>query len=179
MIHKIKDFTLSDFARQPEEIQSEYTRLLSFSEPLETSRSLWDLKLKHIDRLKTSELQDFDVLVKTIAKMEGVSPAKVWDSRITVFFRQLNYLKEQLKEVVKAEDALIPGNINVKWEMVEGSKRMQKFGIYNTLLPLAKTLNTTIRGVNNMVYSEIFLILLRDKTLSDIQHEMNEIKIKK
>lgn len=179
MNHTIKDYTLKEFAMQPEELQAEYTRLLSFSEPLETNKTIWDLKLKHIDRLKTSELQDFEVIVKTIAKMQGVPASKIWSSRITVFFRLFNSLKEQLEGLVNAENALVPAHSNTKWEIVEGSKRMQKFGIYNTLIPLAKQLNTTIKGVNNMVYAEVFTILLRDKTLSDLQHEMNDIKLPK
>lgn len=179
MISTVKDYTLKQFVQQPEEIQTEYSRLLAFSQPLEPKRTLWELKLKHIDRLKASQLQEFDVIVKTIAKMQKVSKRDVWNYRITHFFRLVNAMKEQLERLLIAEKSLAPAQGNVKWEMVGGSQRMHKYGIYNTLIPLAKQLNKTLEEVYCMEFQEVFTILSYNKTLADLQQEMNDIKTAK
>lgn len=174
---EIKDYRLKDFLSLREADQIEYTRLLSYTKPIDTKKSLWDLKYKHVDRLKTEGLEDFNVFVDIVSKLQRINKKDVWNLRITEFFGLLNSLKEQLSKLVQAEKSLAPREPNVKWEAVNGSQRMAKFGSYNTLIPLAAQLNTTIEAVNNMAYSEVFTIKLYNTTMGDIHKEMQGLKI--
>ena len=73
---------------------------------------------------------------------------------------------------------MTPSSLNVKWETVDGSARMAKFGIYNTLESLSGGDALKYKKYMEMEYSEVFTILLMRKTASDLQTEMNKIKTK-
>jgi hypothetical protein len=95
------------------------------------------------------------------------------------FFGIINSIKEQLMTIVSAEEnGLTPSDVNMKWEQVGGSERMEKFGIINTLDKLTGKKPHLHKIYLNMKYSEIFTILLKWKTEAEIQKEMNQIKTK-
>lgn len=177
MIKSIKDYVLEDFVKLGEAEQIELSRLLTYTKPIETKKDLFELKLKHVEELKDEGETNFEIFVKTIARMEGVKPKNIWKMRITEFFGKINYLKEKLKQLIDAEKSLSPQHTDLKWEAVEGSKRMAKFGIYNVLIPLAKQLNTTIEGVFNMEYGEVFTVRYYNAAMSDLHKEMEGIKL--
>ena len=60
--------------------------------------------------------------------------------------------------------------------MVEGSQRMSKFGIYNTLENLSGGDILKYKEIKNLKYSEVFMVLLMKKTASDIRADMAKIK---
>lgn len=176
-MEEIKNYRLREFLEQPAELQANYERILSKIQPLDVKRTLWDLKLKHIEELKQSGLEDGEVLLKIIGKMNRLKVSEVLEMRIITYFRALLSLKEQFEQILKAEKALIPKHTNLKWEMVDGPKRMAKYGIYNTVIPLSKQLNKSFKGVLNMSFSEVYTVLMYNKDNSDLQHEMNNIKL--
>ena len=89
------------------------------------------------------------------------------------------HLLDQFEKLVKSEQQLVRKDLDIRSQIVNASERMQKFGIYNTLIPLATQLNVSLKDVNNMKYSEVFTILLYNKEVEEIQKEMNDIKIDK
>lgn len=173
----IENFKLFDFLHKPDDLQVEYTKLLMCINPVDTKRALMDLKLKQVERIKLSKLSDMELIIKTISKLQRTDINSVLEMRITDFFPLLVSLKNELEVLVRAESQLVPSVPNLKWEIVNGSKRIAKFGIYNTLIPLSKQLGVTMKEVNNMKYSEVFTVLYSNKVNQDLQREMNEIKL--
>lgn len=84
-----------------------------------------------------------------------------------------------MNAIFSAEEArLTPSEVNVKWEMVNGSEKMSKFGIYNTLESLSGHDALKYKKYMNMNYSEVFTILYMRKTAAELQAEMDKIKLK-
>lgn len=172
----ITDYKLKDFLKCDLDTQLEYTKLLMMCKPSETNLNLIDLKLKHVDSLKISELHSMDVIVKVLSKMCKCSKKDIYDMRVSKFFPLVVNIKEQLKKIFIAESKLVLSESNVKWDIVGGSKRVSKLGIYNTLIPLSQQLSMTLDEVYNMPYSDVYAVLMYNKTHTEISKDMNEIK---
>jgi hypothetical protein len=176
----ITNYKLIEYLNQPREVIEKYLIALRYIKPCETKQEVYHMKLKDVEFIKNSidSGEDLD-LIEIVGRVQNCTKDEVLDIVIIEFFRILNSIREQLKVIVMAEEnALTPSEVNMKWEIVEGSKRMSKFGIYNTLESLSGGDALKYEAYMNMTYSEIFTILLMRKTASDIQREMNNIKTK-
>lgn len=177
---EITNYKLIDFFNQDRNLIDEYVVALRYIKAKETKRELFHMKLKHVEMIKQTigSGNDRD-LIKVVSKVQKCTEKKVLDMKIIDFFGIVNSIKKQLQVIVKAEEnALTPSDVNMKWELVRGSERMEKFGIYNTLDHLTGKKPHLYKVYMNMDYSEIFTILYKWKTEEDLQKEMNQIKTK-
>lgn len=177
---EIENFTLIEFLNQGQDLIENYVVALSYLKPRKTKRQLFDMKLKHVELIKTTidSGQDRD-LIKIMSKVQKCTEEEVLDFPILEFFGLLKSIREQLKIIVTAEEnALTPSESNLKWEAVNGGERMSKFGIFNTLEMLSGGDATKYKYYLNLSYSEVFTILLMRKTASDLAREMEKIKTK-
>ena len=176
----IENFKLIEYLNQTPEVIEKYLIALRYVKPVETKREIFHMKLKHVELIKdTINSGNDNDLVKIVSKVQKCTKEKVVDLPIIKFFGILNSIKEQLKVIIKAEEnSLTPNGVDMKYEIVEGAKRMSRFGIYNTLESLSGGDALKYKAYMNTSYSEIFTILLMRKTASDIQREMETIKTK-
>lgn len=181
MTETIKNFRLKEFYKQSEELQEEYINLLRFSNPIPTAKQLWSLRLRDVDFIKTSfGSGDDSDLIDIVARVQGIEAEDVYNLKIVEFFGLIADVKKQLKEINEVEAvALTPSGANFKWEAVNGSEKMSKFGIYNTLDSLALGDITKYETIMEMEYSEVFTVLYMKKTRAELDEEMSKLTIKK
>jgi len=177
---EIENFKLIDFFNQNRSLIDNYVVALRYVKPIKTKREVFQMKMKHVELIKQTigSGNDRD-LIKIVSKVQKCSEDEVLEMQIIQFFGIINSIKEQLMTIVRAEEnGLTPSDVNMKWEQVGGSERMEKFGIINTLDKLTGKKPHLHKVYLNMKYSEIFTILLKWKTEAEIQKEMNQIKTK-
>lgn len=177
----IDNFKLKDFLLQPKELIQQYIVILTYKPPIPTRQEVFHMKLKHVEMIKTNIYNNDDAdVIKVVAKVQKMKVGEVLNMRIVEFFGLLNSIKKQVERIALAEEnKLSATHTNIKWETVNGSKRMAKYGIYNTLDDLTGEriwLNETIM---NLPYSEVFTTLCKRKDRADLQREMDAIKTTK
>jgi len=177
-MNEIKNYKLKDFVIQDEQTIIDYVNLLQYVEPIPTTKEVFHLKLKHVDFIKEALTDNNDLmLIKIIALVQGITEIKVFEMPITLFFGLLNSVKEQIKIIAKAEQNTLASDIpNMKWESVNGSERMNKFGIYNVLDNLADGDILKYESILNLSYADVFTKLRMNKVKEDLTNEMNKIK---
>lgn len=176
----IENFTLKEFLMQDTKLVNEYIVALSYLKPCKTKRTVFHMKLKHVELIKKKLYsgQDND-LIKIVGKVQGISKEEVIELPIIEFFRLMASIREQMEVIARAEESsLTPSEVNFKWAAVDGDKIMAKFGIYNTLESLSGGDALKYKKYMEMAYSEIFTILFMRKTASELAKEMDEIKTK-
>lgn len=172
--YKLKDFIFID-----EKTKREYAVALRFLKPVDTETEIRFHTLRDVEGFKSAfNTGDETGIIEMVGKVQGLSDKEIMELDIISFFTLLNSCKAQIKQISEAEKSLIDDYVDVKWEMVNGSERMAKFGIYNTLDNLTGNKPHLYDTYMSMQYSEIFLILLKRKTERQLQREMNEIKTK-
>lgn len=176
----IKNYKLKDFKKQPIETMMEYIHILQFTLPIETKQEVFKMKLKEVEEIKKGlNSADDDVLIHLVGMVEQLTRKEVLNLSITRFFGLFNSIKEQTEKIVEAEqNGLSPNYTNVKWEQVEGGKRLSKFGIYNTLDQLSNGDVMKYDEILELPYDVVFLKLRMEKIKADLQHEMEQIKSK-
>lgn len=173
------NYKLKDFLKQPEELIESYMLYLKALEPTDSKKSLLEsAKLKHIDALKTSQFQDFEYLVKIIARLQSARKKDILNMKILEFYPLLLSLQIQFENILKMEQSLVPEHVDEKWEMIEGSKFLQPFGIYNTLQNLSGGDILKWKKIYNLPYLEVFMKLKLDTVTSNLQYKMSQIKTK-
>ncbi len=177
---EIENFKLKEFYTQSKQLINEYIHLFQYLKPLITKKEVLHLKLKHVEFIKTNLYSDNDEnLIKIISLVQKIKKKEVYEMPIIEFFRLILSVKKQIKQISDAEQSsLTPDEINIKWEMVGGSEKMRKFGIYNTLEHLANGDILKYKEILNLPYSEVFTVLLMKKTASELSRKMDKIKIK-
>lgn len=178
---ELTNYKLIEFLNQPAELINEYLVALKYLKPIDTERKLMFMKLKHVELVKRTLSTGSNIdLIKIVSKVQKISKEDVLQIPIITFFKLIASIREQLKVILRAEEnGLIPNYTDQKWIIVDGSKKMAKFEIYNTLENLSGGDVTKYNYINNMQYAEVFTILRMRKTLSDLRHEMSTIKSKK
>lgn len=177
---EITNYKLKDFLIQPRELIQEYITILGYAKKIETKKEVFQMKLKHVEMIKENLYSNNDAdLIKVIAKVQSTEIKDVLEMPILEFFGILNSVKEQIETIARAEERGLQSNhVNVKWETVQGSKRLAKYGIYNTLKKLAGTKIWEYKKLMNCKYSEVFTLLMLLKDENDIQLDMDQIKSK-
>jgi hypothetical protein len=178
ILTEIKNYKLVDFFKQPLELILDYVDILQHIEPVPTKNEVFHLKLKDVEFIKENILSDDDeALVEIIALVQGMEIKEMMKMEVVEFFGLFNSVKEQLITINKAEaSSLVSTNTNFKWEAVNGSERLSKFGIYNTLETLSGGDILKWNQIMEIPYSDVFTKLLMNKTNNDLQEEMNQIK---
>jgi len=173
----ITNYKLIDFLNQQPELISEYSTALSYISPSKTKKDIFHMKLKHVEFIKKNFNTEGKQLIEVVSRVQRISEDAVLDLSIIDFFGIINSIKEQMERIIKAEESsLTPSKVNVKWEMVNGSEKMAKFGIYNTLENISGGNALEYKKYMNMNYSEVFTILYMRKTAAELAAEMDEIK---
>ncbi len=179
MITEIENFKLKEFVTKPQDLIEEYLTILRYIKSTKTENDIFHMRLRDVENLKKWMEGDSDEdLLSAIALVQGCSEDEVQDYDIIKFFGVINSIKEQLDTIYSAEVGMMAGGyVNKKWEIVNGAERMAKFGIYNTLESLSGGDVTKYNTILDMKYSEVFTIIAMRKTASDLQYEMEQIKI--
>jgi len=177
---EITNYKLKEFLKQEPDLIQNYVVALRYLKPRETKREIFNMKLKHVEMIKQTIDSGNDAdLIAIVAKVQKCNEEEVLEMKIIDFFGIVGSIRKQMKVIVTAEEnGLTPSHTDFKWEAVNGSERMSKFGIYNTLESLSGGDALKYKAYMNMSYSEVFTILLMRKTASDLQREMNQIKTK-
>lgn len=177
---EITNYKLIEFMNQSSELVREYIVILRHLKPRETKRRIMFMKLKHVDKFKKllNSGSDRD-LIFIVSKVQEINEEDVLDLSIIEFFGLAASVREQIETIIKAEEnGLTPSYIDPKWKIVNGSEKMEKYGIYNTLDHLTGKKPHLYDHYKNMEYAEIFTILRKWKEEADLQHEMSQIKTK-
>ena len=174
----IINFKLKDFLKQDINTITDYFFILNQLEPIPTKKEVYYLKLKEVEHIKTNINSGLDKdIVDIISLVQDVKKEDILDLDIIQVFGLINSVKEQVLNINKAETNALSNNIpNVKFEQVEGSKRLQKFGIYNTLNQLSDGNILKWDAILELPYDMVFTKLYLDKTNNDIQYEISQIK---
>lgn len=174
----IENFTLEEFFKQKPELVRGHITALKFIPASPTKRDVFNMKLRQVEAIKKGFGSGSDQdLINIVSEVQEVTIKEVLKMTIIEFFKIVNSIRNQIEMIVRAEEnSLTPSDVNMKWEQVNGSERMAKFGIYNTLESLSGGDALKYREFMEMEYSEIFTILLMRKTASDIQKDMDKIK---
>lgn len=173
---EIVNYDLKTFLEQPQETIDEYMGILKFAESIPTEKEVFHLKLKDVEFIK-QEL--YGEITEVISKVQNLPVRLVETMPITRFFGLYNSVKEQIEVISRAEKNGLSSNddSDPRFEAVGGNEIMGKYGILNTVVPLAEQFGWTIEQIENMSYSTIFSILLYNKDRSAIQTRMNKINI--
>ncbi|MEE1963551.1 hypothetical protein V1387_12710 [Allomuricauda taeanensis] len=169
----IKNYRLGQFLRQPQDTIDEYTYILRHLKPIDTKTPLMQLPLIEVDNIKTNLEAD---LLKIVATVQDTTEKQVLKMKILDFFGVVNSIRNQIETIIRAEQKLQSQYPDPKWEMVGGSEKMARFGIYNTTIALAEQFNTSPQEIEQWQYGHVFTILLHNVTRHDLQHQMSKIK---
>ncbi|OCK42536.1 hypothetical protein BA195_10190 [Tenacibaculum soleae] len=177
-MEQITNFKLKEFYKQPIELIEDYVNILKNLEPQQTKNQVIHLKLKDVEFIKQNLTSENDGdLISIISMVQGIKNSEVLHLDVIQVFSLINSIKEQIQKINRAElSSLSVDNTNIKWESVNGSERIAKFGIYNTIDNLAKGDILKWNAIFELPYSDVFMKLLMDKTNNDLQKEMEQIK---
>lgn len=177
----IENYKIKDFLRKSPELISEYMVAFQYLKPIQTKKEVFHLKLKHVEFIKENIYSSEDnAILKVITKVQGIKLKEVFEMEILTFFGLFQSVKQQLEAIATAEEyRLAPNSVDVKWETVNGAKRMSVFGIYNTLDNLANGDILKYKKIMNLEYSEVFTVLCLKKEAAELQKEMSAIKTPK
>lgn len=165
--------------RQDKELVNKYIVALKYVKAIKTENKLMHLTLDQVEGIKQNLYSgDNEQLIRIVSWVQGVDIKEVYKIKIVYFYGIVNSVKEQLEMIFKAESQLSPSDTNIKWEMVEGSRKMAKFGIINTLEKLNGGDILKDEQILNLKYSKVFGTLLKRSTQSDLDSQMSKIKIK-
>lgn len=174
----IINFKMKNFLRQDSVLAQEYVDYLAWISPEDTKRELFYCSLRDVQDVKDLlSVGTLDDVIRIVGIAEGASNESVLDMRILTFFAKLRSVKMQMDRILNAEQSsLVSKKVNMKWEAVDGSSRLSKFGIYNILDNLAKGDILKYNEILELNYADVFTKLYRDTILGDLDHEMQQIK---
>lgn len=193
----IENFKLRTFLKQSTETISEYIIAFQYLKPIKTKYDVFHLTLENVEFIKKNLHSNNDkALIDVVKIVQGLmewkifgfrikkpflfGTWKVYSYKIIEFFSIVASIKEQIEVISRAEEtSLSSSGVNIRWEIVQGSERMAKFGIYNTLESLSGGKFLDYDKIMQKEYSEIFTVLYMRKTSSELEKEMNELKLNK
>ena len=175
---EIENFQVQEYLIQDYDTQYDYAVLLSNLKPVSTNHEIFHMKLKYVDMIKQSlSSGDINEIIEVVSMVQGVRVEAVKRMKIVDFFGLLNSIKEQITTIIDGEsNALVSNHIDHNWDSVNGSEKMEKFGIYNTLWILSNGDPTKFEDIMEMSYSDVFTVLYMKKIQGDLEHQMNQIQ---
>lgn len=174
----MKDYKVRELLTKPYSEVQDILTLAKHIKPNPDTTKVFRMKFVEVNNLKEFlGSTEGDAPIRAVALVAGIDIEKVMEMRITEYFGYLNSIVAQVKSIIEAEDkGLQSKHTDFKWEAVEGSKRLAKFGYYNTLEQLSTRGIAGWEEIRQLPYNEVFLKLLRDKEMAEIEREMNDIK---
>lgn len=172
----IRNYKLSEFMKQDISLIEEYISVLRLLEPIPTQKKLIELTLGDVEFIKQNINED-ESLPEILELMHGVKEIDLQNMRIITFYSLLNDIVKQLENIISAEQHhLTPKHTNVKWEAVEGSKRLSVLGVMPMVDTLAGGDILKYDEILDMNYETVFNKLVLDTIRGDLEYEMNKIK---
>jgi len=180
MVDKINNYKLRDFLKKDEKLIEEYATMLSFIEPIPTKNELFYMPLEDVDFIKRSIAKiDLPLMVAILEKCNDLSEEEVMAMPIVSFYGNIRSVKLQLDKILTLEEEKLSSSVpNLKWESVDGSKRLSPFGIHNTLDKLSGGDILKWDAIKKLPYDLVFVKLFMDRVRGDIDYEMSKIKTK-
>ncbi|MFI8379621.1 hypothetical protein [Leeuwenhoekiella sp. NPDC079379] len=170
----IKNYSLQEFLKQSPKVIEDYLNVLKHLEEGKLKTQLADLTLREVELLKKS-IDDEDEIINVVSIVEKLSEEQVLKLKILEFFPLVKAIRSQLEKLIaREENNLTPKFPDEKFELVEGGKRLQRFGIWNVVNSLAGGDILKFDAILNLKYDKVFTKLLLDKELNDIQHEISK-----
>ena len=170
----INNIKVKEFGSLSYDEAMDIVTLMMYVKPLETPTPIFNMRFRDVQDLKDLMVSG---TVADIVRCVEICCGSIEDMRILEFFRYLNSIKDQLESIAHAEEvSLSSDRPNFKWEAVNGSERMKRFGVYNTLDSLAGGDILKWDAVLDLEYADVFTKLYMEKTKADIESEMNQLK---
>lgn len=179
-MEEIKNYKLKDFLKKDEETIQQYITVLTLSGTIPTKNEVFYLKLREVQDIRDHlTAGTIDNLIHAVAITEGKTYDEVQKLKILDFFRLVNSIVEQIEQISTAEQtSLSSEHPNFKWEAVNGSDKLAKFGIYNTLDTLSGGDITKYEQILDLSYSDVFTKMYMERVKADLEIEMNQLKTK-
>ncbi|WP_067151030.1 hypothetical protein [Pseudotamlana agarivorans] len=175
-MNTITNYILEDFLQQDDQLIKEYVEILVHLTPIETNIKLTDLTLREVETIKKT-ISDENEFINIISMVQGISEEEVLQLEIIEFFPLLKDVQNQLISLVNKEmNHLKPKYSDSRFEILDGSKRLEKFGVYNVVNSLANGDILKFDSILDLKYSVVFVKLYLDKEIQDLQHEINKMK---
>lgn len=175
---EIINYKLRDFLVQDITLIEEYANILRLVEPIPTVNKLQDLKLREVEFIKKN-IGNQQAIPRIFNYMEGINEDKVMDMTITTFYGLMNSIVKQLENLLGMEEQHLTANhSDMKWEAVDGSKRLSVLGILPMVDNLAGGDILKYEQILDLPYLTVFNRLRMDVIKADIQHDISKLKIK-
>lgn len=176
---EIENYSIKEFLSQPYEVMEEYARLLKHLDPIKTKHELKSLTFDNVETIKKT-IENQDALPEIFQLMDGLEKEQFENLTVTEFYAKMNYIINQLEHLYKMEEHhLTSQHSDFKWEAVEGSKRLAKFGVLPLVDNLAGGDILKYNAILDLPYMTVFNKLRMDVTVKDIQKDMEKIKTQK
>lgn len=180
-MNNIVNYKLKDFISKTEQEITEYLNIIKYIKPIDTKLDIFSMTLRDVQAIKDyATAGTFEDLIATVMITEELEYKDVINMKIVSFWGKVLSIKEQLETINHQESvALTSETPNFKWEAVDGSNRMSKFGIYNTLDNLSGGDILKYEAILNLPYSDVFTKMYMNRVKGDIEQEMNKLKTNK
>ena len=174
----IRNYKLRKFLKLPEKKAVEYMYVLALCKPQETLREVFYLTVGQVQEIREKMSQGLlNDLIDVVGIVQDKTEEAVLDIKILDFFGYVKSVKEQIETIERAEQTALSSTVpNHKWELVNGSKRLEKFGIYNLLETISKGDIFKWEAAKQLSYADVFVKLHRDTVMDEINYEMSQIK---
>ena len=178
MDNSLKNYTLNIFLKQSQSQIEDTMTMLRYMRPRDTGRQAFDLSLREVQSLKDNLLQgDFNSLIECVRVLEDIEVDEIMRMNIVSFWGKVLSIKKQIEDInINETKTLSSDHANFKWEAVNGSDKMSKFGIYNTLDTLSGGNILLYEQILDLPYADIFIKMYMNRVKSDLDTEMSQLK---
>ena len=177
-MREIKNYKLKDFLKKDTELIESYQRILKHLKPIDTKYKLQDLTFRQVETIKQG-IDDPETLPEVFEYIHGMSGDEFENIKIIDFYGLYNGIIKQIENLLGMEEQELTSiHSDTKWELVEGSKRLSVMGILPTVDNLAGGDILKYEQVLDLPYLTVFNKLRMERIKSDIEKDMNKIKIK-
>lgn len=176
-MEELENYALSVFLSKDDDTIREYADALKYITEVPTVNKLVNLKLREVEYIKTN-INNQGALSRIFLYMEGLDEKQLMQMKVVTFFGLFKSIKKQLEHILTKESELLtPKQSNYKWEAVEGSKRLSVLGSLPMIDNLAGGDPLKYEAILELPYKTILHKLYLDTIKSDIQYDMDKIKI--
>jgi len=123
------------------------------------------------------DLMSKDIL-KCYCRVFNIEINELLKKKVTEFIPANNWLKGQIKTIVRNENQRLAGKPDSKWVMA-GGDRLEIFGSLNVLIPIAEKFNVSPESVAMWSYNFVFALQYRHLIYSEVVEEYQKLNTPK